>query len=523
MKEIQERYDLPKGWIWTTLEDISFKLTDGSHNPPKKKEDGIPMLSARNIEYYNINFNKDVRYINQEDYRLEIQRTNIEKGDILLTIVGSIGRVALVDNDKKFAIQRSVALIKPVLVSGKYLMYYLSSPFCQKFFTDNATGTAQKGIYLNKLKRMYVPLVPLEEQEKIVLKIEEILSSLEKSKDQLSNSLKELDNYQISVLNNIFDRKSFKNILPEIESDNWKCFKLEEVCLKITDGSHYSPKAVTEGYSYITVKDVQEDMINFQDSLKIAEEDYLKLENNGCRPAEGDVLFSKDGTVGKVSLINFDKKFVVLSSLAIIRADQQIIRPKLLYYILKSPKLLNQALDQKKGVAIRRIVLRDLKKLKIDFPSKISDQDLIITKLDAIISHYNEFKREIEKRIEQIDLFKKTFLKEIFEGKYVEFSSESDAANKLLEKVALLKQGYNEKIQTTISNKRKNANTKKSSFLETLAFYFSKGYFSTNEIKDKFDIPDEMLKNELFSLLESKSISSYFDEKEGVILYKLER
>ncbi len=71
MKEQQEKYNLPVGWIWTTLEKICYKITDGSHNPPPKQDKGIPMLSARNVENYVINFDKDVRYINEEDYLRE--------------------------------------------------------------------------------------------------------------------------------------------------------------------------------------------------------------------------------------------------------------------------------------------------------------------------------------------------------------------------------------------------------------------------------------------------------------------
>jgi|GEM_PF-5024644 len=126
------------------------------------------MLSARNIENYAINFDKDVRYINKEDYIREKQRTNIEKGDVLLTIVGTIGRVSIVEQTQKFTIQRSVALLKPILISSRYLMYYLSSsPFSNKILIDNSKGSAQKGIYLSTLKSINIPITNLKEQNVI--------------------------------------------------------------------------------------------------------------------------------------------------------------------------------------------------------------------------------------------------------------------------------------------------------------------------------------------------------------------
>src|SRR5574343_1993374 len=142
---------VPNGWIATSLSEIASKLVDGSHNPPAKQAKGLPMLSAVNINDNKILFS-DFRLITESDFKQEDQRTKIASGDVLLTIVGAIGRTAVVpEGIQKFTLQRSVAVITPVLVPSKFLMYQIESPRVAQYFKDNARGTAQKGVNLKTL------------------------------------------------------------------------------------------------------------------------------------------------------------------------------------------------------------------------------------------------------------------------------------------------------------------------------------------------------------------------------------
>ena len=176
---------LPDGWDWASLREIAFSISDGSHNPPPDNGSGIPLLSAVNINDNSILMNEISRWITNEEWKIENQRTNIEVGDVLLTIVGSIGRSAVVQNSNHFALQRSVAVIKPCLINPLYLMHIVQSPQIQKWLTDNSKGTAQKGIYLNALSLMIIPIPPLAEQARIVEQIHIAYKQL----DLISNAL----------------------------------------------------------------------------------------------------------------------------------------------------------------------------------------------------------------------------------------------------------------------------------------------------------------------------------------------
>ena len=176
---------LPDGWDWASLREIALSISDGSHNPPPDNGSGIPLLSAVNINDNSILMNEISRWITNEEWKIENQRTNIEVGDVLLTIVGSIGRSAVVQNSNHFALQRSVAVIKPCLINPLYLMHIVQSPQIQKWLTDNSKGTAQKGIYLNALSLMIIPIPPLAEQARIVEQIHIAYKQL----DLISNAL----------------------------------------------------------------------------------------------------------------------------------------------------------------------------------------------------------------------------------------------------------------------------------------------------------------------------------------------
>jgi len=162
----------------------------------------------------------------------------------------------------------------------------------------------------------------------------------------------------------------------------WTTKTLGDVCEKITDGSHRTPPFTQQGYPFATVAHVDDDgKIDLASCKRISAADFEELKRNDCRPLPGDVLFSKDGTVGKVALVDFDTDFVVLSSLAILRPNPALLNQRFLTHALRSGPVLGQAINRKSGSAIRRIVLRDLRHVSIPVPP-LAEQERIVKLLD---------------------------------------------------------------------------------------------------------------------------------------------
>ena len=156
---------------------------------------------------------------------------------------------------------------------------------------------------------------------------------------------------------------------------------LDEVCILITDGTHYSPKDEGNGLPFVTVKDMSESGLDFDNCIQISEQVWQKADDGNSAPKSGDVLLSKDGTVGKVHVVKNEGKFAALSSIAILRPNPEILDSDYLGHFLKSEDAMRQASRMKTGTALRRIILKDIKRIQLRIPS-LDEQKRIATILD---------------------------------------------------------------------------------------------------------------------------------------------
>ena len=186
-----------------TLSELTDKITDGSHNPPTGivENEGYMMLSSQNIINNSINYD-NVRYLKKEDFEKENRRTDLQKGDVLLTIVGTVGRTAIITEESNLVLQRSVAVIKPNKeINSVYLVGALNSESVINQLNKGAKGVAQKGIYLNDLKKIIIKVPPIELQNQFA----DMVKQINKQKFFIEKSLKETEDLQESLMNKYFN------------------------------------------------------------------------------------------------------------------------------------------------------------------------------------------------------------------------------------------------------------------------------------------------------------------------------
>ena len=174
-------FELPDGWSWVRLKTICSKIIDGSHNPPKGLDVKTPyiMASSRNISFDAVTNLENVRYLNSEDFEKENSRTQLMINDILLTTVATLGRSCIYNGSpENICFQRSVTVITTNILP-QYLKIFFDAPYFQNFIINNATGTAQKGFYLNQLESILVCVPPAKEQNRLTTKIQQILLSIQ--------------------------------------------------------------------------------------------------------------------------------------------------------------------------------------------------------------------------------------------------------------------------------------------------------------------------------------------------------
>jgi type I restriction enzyme S subunit len=174
--EEEELFDIPETWKWVTLGSILLKLTDGTHKTPKYAETGVKFVSVKDMSSGVLSL-ENTKFITEDEHKELYNRCNPQKGDMLLSKVGTTGVPAIIDTDEEFSLFVSVALLKynHAYINQKYLYYLLQSPLVQKQAAENTRGVGNKNWVLDAISKTMIPLPPLAEQHRIVAKIEELL------------------------------------------------------------------------------------------------------------------------------------------------------------------------------------------------------------------------------------------------------------------------------------------------------------------------------------------------------------
>ncbi|RGX29862.1 restriction endonuclease subunit S [Enterocloster asparagiformis] len=171
------------------IADVCSIITDGTHQPPKFVQEGIPFIFVSNLANDEITYRTE-KFITQENYDELIKRTPIEIGDVLLTTVGSYGHSAVVKTDKPFLFQRHIAYLKPKreLINSDYLRGALLAADAQQQIEEKVKGIAQKTLNLSEIKKIIIPLPPLQKQDEFAF----FVAQVDKSKAAVQKSLDEM-------------------------------------------------------------------------------------------------------------------------------------------------------------------------------------------------------------------------------------------------------------------------------------------------------------------------------------------
>ena len=174
-------FNVPDGWAWCKLPEVCRKpITDGTHNsPPNSVSGDFVYITAKNIKNLKICLD-DATYVSKEIHESIYSRCSPELNDVLLTKDGTIGEVAVNKLNYPFSMLSSVALIKPSNgILSWFLAYILISDLLQNKMKKDAKGSALKRIILAQINDFLIPLPPLAEQKRIVVKIEELFAQLD--------------------------------------------------------------------------------------------------------------------------------------------------------------------------------------------------------------------------------------------------------------------------------------------------------------------------------------------------------
>jgi type I restriction enzyme, S subunit len=396
------------GWNVAKLGAVCHKITDGSHNPPSGVgASNFMMLSSKNVFNDEITLDKP-RFLSETDFNAENRRTEVSENDVLLTVVGTVGRAAVVPHGfPPITLQRSVAVLKPSMtkITPRFLMFALHSILDD--LIDGARGVAQKGIYLKALREVPISLPPLEEQQRIVAVLDEAFEGLARARAHTEANLSDAEEISARALDALLDELRLRNGEVQIS-------RIAEV-----KGGKRLPKGVKPSpnptpFPYISVKDLTEN-----GSVTSANIGYISAEVQrtiarytiSCR----DVYVSIAGTIGKSGIVPPELDGANLTENAAKLVLQDGWETEYIYWCTRSSNFSEQTSEQTRTAAQPKLALQRLGAICIPKATAIEQAKVIeiMNKLretrGALVSTYLA-------KLQDLDDLRQSLLQKAFAG-----------------------------------------------------------------------------------------------------------
>jgi type I restriction enzyme S subunit len=388
----------------------------------------------------------------------------VRKGSLLIcTASGSkshLGKIAYIDDDYGYAFGGFMGQITPAPgVNDRYLFHALTSPAYKAFIEALNDGININNLKFDDLRQFPVPIPGIDEQSRIVTILDEAFEGIAAAKANAEKSLQNARNLfeialnyavqgrlvsqeagNVSVSDFLSQSETARRVaitagrakarkLDSVETNNsnrselpqgWRWVQLDSLTIGISDGVHKTPVYVAEGVPFVTVKNLTAGRgISFEALNYITKEDhqeYIKRTN----PERGDILITKDGTIGVVRLIETGVEFSIFVSVALVKPAIRELGPYLAY-ALRATDVQSQIVPQ--GAALKHLYLVDLRRLQVPLPPPHM-QSRIVERLDELDDQTQRLAGLYEAKIAALDELKKSLLLQAFAGALTTKSAE---------------------------------------------------------------------------------------------------
>nr|ELR5042055.1 restriction endonuclease subunit S [Providencia stuartii]ELR5084447.1 restriction endonuclease subunit S [Providencia stuartii] len=344
-------------WIKTTLNEIADVIGGGT--PSTKNEafwgGEIPWITPKDLTgYTKMYISHGERFITKNGLDNSSARL-LPEGTVLMSSRAPIGYVAIAANPITTNQGFKSLVPNTELANNKFLYFWIKNN--KQYIDSLGSGTTFAEVSGSVVKSLEIELPSLPEQKAIA----SVLSALDNKIDLLHRQNKTLESMAETL---------FRQWFVEEAQDDWEEVILSDVCHRITDGAHASPKSIEDGWAMASVKDMETWGINYDTCRRISKEDYDELVRADCKALKGDILIAKDGSYLKhVFLLEKDIDVVLLSSIAMLRPNGKY-DPMLLTIFLKMNSTREEMENIVTGAVIPRIVLKDFRKFPIRLPPR---------------------------------------------------------------------------------------------------------------------------------------------------------
>jgi len=404
---------IPVEWDVKTLVEVS-KIVDSLHLTPSFVDNGISMVRVSDIKLGNLNLD-DTLKVSEDTFITFTKNYTPKMGDIVLSRVGSYGVSSYVSTNEPFCMGQNTVVINP-LINNRFIYYILNSNKIFKQIEIASYGSGYKSLSLKNIKDLRIPLPPLKEQEKIA----DILSTADDKIDAIASQIEKAETLkkglQQKLLTEGIKHSEFKDTglsivypLKRIPT-KWKLKILSDITTKITDGAHFTPTYVESGIPFLRVTDLKSKDLLASEIKYIPKEEHLELLKR-CKPEYGDILYSKNGTIGLTRIVNWDWEFSIFVSLCLIKPNRDLIIPEYLKYYLTSNVVNAQIKIRAKQGTVTNLHLEEIRDFFITIPP-LKEQKQIAD----ILSTADEKLEVLRAKKQMYETLKKGLLQKLLSG-----------------------------------------------------------------------------------------------------------
>jgi len=374
-------------WPTTSIIDATSKIMDFRGRTPKKLGmdwgDGyIPAISARNVRMGKIDFSQEHYVASDLLYRRWMTQGDMEQGDTLITTEAPLGNVAEVPDSRRYVLSQRTVLLrpKPERFDKTYFTQVLQSPDFQSLLVQNSSGSTALGIQRKKLELLRIPEPSLAEQK--------CIADALKDTDDLIAALECLIAKKQAIKQGMMQQLLTGRTRLSGFSDQWRVVPLAEVSTmkgRIGWQGLTQDEFTTDGRQpfLITGMNFKDGAIRWGEVYHVPDERYMVAPEIQLHP--GDVLMTKDGTIGKllyVDSIPYPGRATLNSHLLVFRPKNSAYIPRFLYYQLGSPRFTSHIELHKSGSTFFGISQGSVGKYEMLLPS-LAEQEAIVDSLTA--------------------------------------------------------------------------------------------------------------------------------------------